>query len=279
MGAMQVFVVDMIDALEELLEESSRLLTSLGTEPVPGSVAANERLEWRDGDDVATAHNLGLFLLESGGDHAFALARALRPPQYLAIASWTCARAALESAAYGLWVMDPSITLRDRVARGFACRHESYLQFSRAAAASGDADGVAKIADIIDSLEARACELGYSRLHNTKRKRIGVGVRYPGATDCIRDQLDMEYEYRLFSGVAHSLPSSVMQVCFRPVAGVELAVEKHLPPEYAAYLLRRTTHALVMVINARLVLYGHNIGDFAPAVARAYSRMLAQPPS
>lgn len=276
---MKVSVVSMIDALEELLEDASTLLTSLGPDPVPGSVAAMERLEWREGDEPETAHSLGLFLLETAGDHAFALARALRPPEYLAIAPWTCARAVLESAAYGTWVMDPSATLRERVGRSFACVYVSHEQFRRAAVAANDADGVHTITGMIDSLEGRAVQSGYPRLSDRRGRRLGVGVRYPRATDCIREQLDMEYEYRIFSGVAHGLPSSVMQVCFRPVDGAQPAVQKHLQPEYAAFLLRQSTRAVVGVMNARLTLYGHNVEDFAPAVARAYSRMLPQPPS
>ena len=67
-------------------------------------------------DPVTTAYGIGQVRLRASQDHLLGAAHALLyPSKHSAL---VLARASLEASAYGYWILDPEITVEDRIVRG-----------------------------------------------------------------------------------------------------------------------------------------------------------------
>src|SRR5664280_2791765 len=100
-------------------------------ETKPGSLCAVERTTsesgpnglWTD-EPPHTAFSVVNLKLIAAKDHLLALRRLLEPPVTL-FGPMTMARASVEASAAAYWLLDPTISVRDRVARSLADRLRS----------------------------------------------------------------------------------------------------------------------------------------------------------
>ena len=117
-------------------------------------------------------------------------------------------------------MLDPAIDAEARIKRTFAVRFdgmEQDLKFARVMSQPlQDHDDIKKqIADV----ERDAVALGYPKLRDKKNRRIGIGVRMPAATEIVREVLDEEGAYRIFSAVSHGQAGTIRQLSYSRVPG------------------------------------------------------------
>ena len=185
-------------------------------------------------------------LVESGGQHMTAFVKTITEPME-PIVSFTCIRSMLEPCARAAWLLDPAINAEIRIKRTFAVRFdgmEQDLKFARAMNQPlHDQNNIKKR---IAEVERAAVALGYKKLRNKKNRRTGVGVRMPMATEIVREVLDEEGAYRIFSAVSHGQAGSIRQLSYAPVSstgskvqlggGLERTFEMTVKPELIAWL-------------------------------------------
>ena len=106
----------MIDTINHLFDETGRLFNQYQNEPASGSIAAQEIASFASPQLVRDVHYRGAMSMEAAADHLVSFADLMTPPAKT-IASWTCVRGLLESAAIGIWFLSPDIDVRERVAR------------------------------------------------------------------------------------------------------------------------------------------------------------------
>lgn len=112
---------------------------------------------------------------------AYALTRSCDP-----ITSCTLIRSSLEAAAVGAWVVDPTISTLERVARVYSIRYESIVQNVKVLRCSkgikqSDLDQTIARIDVI-ATDADACGVPVGRCKGGKV--TWVGTKKPSATEC-----------------------------------------------------------------------------------------------
>jgi len=120
-------VLMMLDATNRLFTETGNLFNQYQNEPSPGSIAAQELMNFPTPELVRDVHYRGVLSMESAADHLVSFADLLTEPSKT-VAPWTCVRGLLESAAIGIWFLGPDIDVRERVARCFAFRYIGFVQ-------------------------------------------------------------------------------------------------------------------------------------------------------
>lgn len=271
-----------IRSFGELVDLSRDFMASSGVRPAVDSPAAGERDSQKD-ENLWTSQFMGQLLVESTADHALALVRVLQQPT-LTLAPWTCCRAVLESAALGCWLMDAGVGPDVRIARSMALRYKAATETRKATHSNPASQSRQRALDYVESIEQQARSAGLEMI-SAKGRTVGVGCRIPLITDCIAGQLDMEFEYRILSAIAHSSPSLVMTLGFGLVSDDESTfLEKRLNPAYAAYLLLRTGEATVKVVSAWGQLLGHDLVVYSSHSDAILARILSnssigEPPS
>lgn len=84
--------------------------------------------------------------------------------------------------------------------------------------AAGDSqDTLDEIEKRIDEVEVTAHGCGYSRLVDSKGRRIGIGRRMPGATEIIEEVRGEEAMYRLLSAIVHGHAWAHLRIGHTPV--------------------------------------------------------------
>src|SRR5215207_2228019 len=109
-------VLRMIDAVNRLFSETGNLFNQYQNEPAPGSIAAQERMNFPTPELVRDVHYRGMLSMEAAADHLVSFADLLAEPSKT-LAPWTCVRGLLESSAIGIWFLTPDIDVHERVAR------------------------------------------------------------------------------------------------------------------------------------------------------------------
>ena len=199
-----------MSALKTLHDETASFFNQRGLNPTPDSQANSELSAFRT-KSVQTAYTQGKLLIEVSADQLIALFRSLTEP-VLTIAPWTSVRSILESSALAAWLLDPSISARDRVQRSFAFRFEGLSQQVKFARASGL--DTTKASSRIDDVETLALSLGFSRVQDVNGRRIGIGQQLPKMTDLIGSVLHEESTYRLLSAFTHAHSWAIQQLSF-----------------------------------------------------------------
>ena len=110
-------------ALQELHTESARFVQSHGPDPAEESPATRDISEYPRAESVHTVYGQSLALIEIAADQLTAFMKVISPP-YETIAPWTCVRSLLEAAALASWLVEPQLSVRDRVERSHAFRYE-----------------------------------------------------------------------------------------------------------------------------------------------------------
>ena len=219
--------------------------------PVPGAPADAEMKAFVRSESVQTAYSYGLIALESAGDHLAAY-DALVLMQAFSMAPLTCLRGLLEAAAVASWQLDPSIGVRDRVARNLALRFATLTMQRKVANAKSDTAGVHTVDTKIECLEELAIELGYLPIRDKKGRRDGVGCRKPNVSDMLESEFDFRSAYRPLSALAHADPIALFQVGF---SGVERASGVAFARKAVNTQLQRDLLASATLLYARPVWY------------------------
>jgi hypothetical protein len=202
-------------AITMLLDRTASFLKTVPTQPVAGSLLQSELTTASRPESITTALSIGDLALEFAADHLSALEKLVVEP-IETMPCFTSIRSMLEMTAIGAWVLDPSISSQERVARVYAIRFEAIdqqLKFGRCI--SVNATEIQKLETRTIDLENEAVGLGYQPIRNKKNAIIGIGTPMPGATDMIRDVLNDEWMYRLLSGVAHGHHWAIIQLGFQ----------------------------------------------------------------
>lgn len=187
-------------------------------DPVPGSPFAGELSAAKRRESLSTARSIAAMLFESGGEHMMAFVNSIRAPM-LPIACWTCIRSMLEPCARAAWMLEPGIGAETRIQRTFAIRFDGMdqdLRFARAMhQPPKEQDNIKKR---IEDVERDAVGLGYPKLRDKRNRRIGIGMKMPLATEIVREVLDEEGAYRIFSAMEHGQTGTIRQLSYAAVS-------------------------------------------------------------
>ena len=222
---------------------------------------------------LLNAYGEGNLLLESAGDHAFALTRLLVEP-VTAVAPWTCARGGLEAAALSCWLLEVSVSPRKRVGRSYAYRYDGLREQEKLARASGDQTSLERVVKRIDEVEQQAVELGYQPIVNKHGERVGIAEIMPSKTACIEIAVGQETFYRILSAMAHSQLSALIQLgflAFDPT--IPTLRRKGMNADAAAVLLLTAADSLTKPLWARAQLFGLDCARLTQIFARRYGEM------
>lgn len=264
---MPVYVENIRDAVKQFHDDTGEYVNSFSQIPEDDSPAGRQLSIW-EGEEIRTAFAQGSLLLESTAEHMVSTARLLEEP-IQTVSPWTCARGSLESAAFGCWLMDPTIDARQRAGRTFAFRFEGVNEQLKVARLAGSDAAVKRGEARLQSIEDRATELGFGLLRDGRARRIGIAVRMPSATGCIAQELGMEFEYRVFSSVAHSQPGAISMLAFEATdLGEPTLLEKSLSPAAATFIMARSAQALHRIVRTRATFMGHDTTALDAAVER-----------
>lgn len=204
----------MHSGLKQLRYDISQFLQSAGYSPDANSQASKELADSPKPEFVHAVQCQGAFQNEIAADHLTAFLKTITNPVET-IAPWACARSLLETSALASWMLDSTIGMRERVARGFAHRYEGLEQQVKFSESAGlDSNNARKR---IDKVEADAIALGYARVLDRHGKRIGIARRMPSTTDLINDVHHKADTYRLLSAFAHGHHWAIQTVAFKLV--------------------------------------------------------------
>ena len=282
---------DCVEVIRLFQESVAPIYRAAGADPQQGSIADEELASTSSKELLETAFSQSGMLTESAADIAYAFTKSLTDPVQT-IAPWTLARAVLEPAALGLWLLDLSITATVRLQRSFAFRFEGLLQqqrFCRSVDQATIADAVGKrIADV----ERKAIAAGFKPLWDKGGKRPGIGLVMPNVTDIVAQTLSREWLYRILSGAAHGHFWALNNLSFELVAskgatfqtetrsGVKVhQMEKGLSPLNVQGLSAEVLRSLSMLIWARFRLFGWDRTSLEQLLEDSFDRMGIRNPS
>ncbi|WP_090800972.1 hypothetical protein [Asanoa ishikariensis] len=133
------------------------------------------------------------------------------------------ARSVLESAGFAYWLVDPQITVRQRVARTYLHFWEAASTAVKNAAAVGSAQSIAGAQAHLASILTRVDDLGLGH-RKTKGKTTIGGEQLPSKTDRVAAVLagpvrgEHAIVYSLYSGVAHGEMTGILSRRLHPPA-------------------------------------------------------------
>lgn len=258
-------VVTMTDSINHFFNETGRLFNQYQNEPTPGSIAARERATFASPESVKDVHYRGVLSMEAAADHLVSFADLLTQPAKT-VAPWTCVRGLLESAAIGIWFLNPDIDVQERVARCFAFRYTGFVQQMKFFQAANEASRIDDVRRRMSKVENDAVSLGYPRLVDKKGKINGIAKQMPTITELIGATLDRESEYRMLSGVAHGHHWAIHQTGFKVIdvpgsGGSEKALEKHVNPEFVLFAACVAVTSFAKLIWSLWRLYGWSLRE------------------
>ena len=171
------------------------------------SLAATEAVATADGAVSALLLRARLPVL-AAGDHLKALARILTPP-VLTASPWTVTRTVLEATARASWLLNPSLSATERMARHLVLEYEESRELPKRARALKSPLSPKEIEVIRQradrELSTKAQILGIPLKHGKSGRisMIGATPTSVRSTDIIRDEFDEELYYRVLSGAEH----------------------------------------------------------------------------
>lgn len=231
------------EALTTLYKGIRPLRGEVAGDPVTGSLFARELADSRYRESLASARSIAMMLLESAGEHMMAFVKTITEPVE-PIACWTCIRSMLEPCARAAWLLDPVIGANQRAGRTFAIEFDGMdqdLKFARAMQQPWE-----EIKSRIEEVEREALRMGYRKLRDKRNRRTGIGLRMPAATEIVREILDEEGAYRIFSAVSHGQAGTIRQLSYAAAPGNRATTwigsaattpfRKHVDPDRMAFL-------------------------------------------
>lgn len=254
--------INAVKMVQQLHDKTGEFFELQGLDPNSNSIAAKEIQTFKRPKSVFTAHSQGVSLIDIAADHLIAFTKTITEPAQ-SVAPWTITRSVLEASALSSWLLDTKINAHERVKRSLALRYEGLSQEVKFIQSLGQsADTVNKR---IEEIELMAEELGFPKLRNKRDERIGIGQVMPNVTEIIRDALNEESYFRLYSAVAHSHHWAYHQLSYRKVDDMILQedntvlFEKHLSVELVWWLCVKVVHYFSQPIRYKCELYGFDL--------------------
>lgn len=275
--------VKALQGVEELHDKTADFFNSQGLEPKSDSPAAKELQAFKRPESLLTAYGQGTGLIEVAADHLIAVTKTLTEPAQT-VAPWTTARVVLEASALSCWLLDTKITARVRVGRSLSFRYEGLIQQKKFVKAIG-----VKTDDVnlrIEEVEAMAESLGFAKLRSKKSgDRTGIGQIMPSVTEIIRDTLQEEANYRLFSAMAHAHHWAYTQLSFKKAGETAVMnnkvffMEKHISLETVLWLCGVVARCLAQTIKHQCELFGWNTARLNIILDDAFHKIGIRPGS
>lgn len=178
--------------------------------PSQGSLIDQQSHDPTFGPYAKEAFNLVVAALVVTEDHMTGIRRLIGPPAATVFTQQVALRAALEAAARGMYLSDPSINARQRAARYLNERVRNITQSLKMARGLNAQDDVDRFQQRLDHLWNVGQALGFRILTNSRGKKEAIEVRTPSATDLLAtlfESLNPEIGgliYRQYSAVAHA---------------------------------------------------------------------------
>lgn len=251
-----------VNMVQQLHDKTGTLFESQGLDPNNNSIAANELQNFKRPKSVLTAYSQGGSLIDIAADHLIAFTKTITEPAQ-SIAPWTITRSVLEASALSSWLLDPKIETHERVKRSLALRYEGLSQQAKFLQSIGQSTEIIK--KRIDEIELMAGELGFPKLRNKEDERTGIGKVMPNVTEIIRDTLNQESNFRLYSAMAHSHSWAYTQLSYRKVdEGISqesdtVLFEKHLSLELVWVLCGSVARYFSQPIRYKCELFGFDL--------------------
>lgn len=203
-----------VTMVQQLHDKTGAFFESQGLDPNINSIAAKELQIFKRPKSLFTAYSQGVSLIDVAADHLMAFTKTITEPAQ-SIAPWTNARSVLEASALSSWLLDTKIDSYERVKRSLALRYEGLSQEAKFIQSTGQS--IEDVNKRIEEVELIAEELGFSKLRNKKDECIGIGQIMPNVTEIIRDTLNEESYFRLYSAMAHSHHWAYTQLSYRKI--------------------------------------------------------------
>jgi hypothetical protein len=254
----------------------AQIYQQYGSQPASNSQALQEQSSFPNKMLIADVHSKGILSIESAADHFMGFAYCLTPPANI-YAPLTCVRAVLESSALAAWFLDPKIDAKERVGRDFAFRYVGFEQQIKICRINNEQTKIDQLEQRIIKVEQDATDLGYPQVLNSKKRRIGIAKLMPSITDLIRDALDQEFAYRLFSGVAHGHTWALLRMGLIETDG-QNSVEQHTFEKHLNLSILLFTTNIAITSMARVLLYlcklyGWNLKEVENLLDTTYTRL------
>jgi hypothetical protein len=247
-----------------LVGELRELFRSFGRDYRPESPAASEAQLLNDMEIALGVVGQAAFLYESISDHVVATARILGDP-IQSIAPFSLVRASVEVSSICCWILDPTLTALNRVARSFALRRKG-LEGQETIIRENPQTDDGRLAERYAYLERKEKQYGIEK----------VGM--PSTTDLVAFWFGGRHYYRLASAVVHGHPWVISQVGFErsdaeAVAKGTVFLEPTLKPSFILYLLMLALDALARAAWLRTLYSGHDRDRMARVLEKAYDDM------
>jgi len=267
--------MEAVQMTQQLLDETSLFFNAQQMEPNSGSIASTELQGFSRPDSVLAAYSQGSLLIEVAADHLIGFLKAFTEPAQ-SIAPWTIARSVLEASALASWLLDTKIDTHARVKRSFAFRYEGLIQQQKFTQVSGLKTEVAKVEKRIEEVEELAESLGFVKLRSDKGKRTGIAQIMPSVTEIVRDTLNEEANYRLYSAMAHAHHWAYLELGFRKAGKNDfrenqvVLMEKYLSSNTIWWLCSNVIHYFVKPIKYKCELFGWDLQQLNTTIDNVY---------
>lgn len=239
----------MIEAIGRLHDDIASYSNDHLGKNFPEAPATAEAKAYPDPEMIAIADSQGRMLVDVAADHLIAFTKTMTDPVQT-FAPWVSVRGVLEASAIAAWIMDPTINSKERVGRSLALRHEGLsesVKFLRAAKV--DQAEIVRAEKRIDEVEASAIRVGFTKVQDKNRKRIGIGRRMPSVTQLISQVFNEEPTYRLLSAMTHGHSWALQKLGYtiHEDDGVSshVKLKQHVSPDSVGYLSVKTLRAFV----------------------------------
>lgn len=269
-----------VNMVKQLHDKTGAFFESHGLDPNNNSIAAKELQAFTHPKSLFMAYSQGVSLIEVAADHLIAFTKTITEPAQ-SIAPWTITRSVLEVSALSSWLLDTKINSHERVKRSLALRYEGLSQQAKFVQSLGQSTEI--VNKRIEKYELIAEELGFSKLRNKKNERTGIGQIMPSVTEIIRESLNEESYYRLYSAMAHSHLWAYSQLSYRKVDEMNsqeddaVLVEKHLSLELVWWLCVKVTHYFSQPIKYKCELYGFDLESINTIISDVFKGIGAPP--
>ena len=276
--------LESITVVNEFMKETSNLWNQYEHRPLPNSQAVKELAVFLRPESIGTAYSQGIVLIEVAADYIFAVIKTLSEPAQT-IAPWACARGALESSALASWLLDTSISTKERVKRSLAFRYEGFDQQRKLAETTNGKFNPQVVISRTNEVELLALELGYKKILDKNGKRNGIGQVMPSITDIVTKMLKKEKDYRLLSAMVHAHPWALQNFGFIKAQDNQMILEnvkgayfeKHISPDSIFFLCITSVTSLSQALLMNFSLFGYDTKPLAMVIDNAIKKI--QPPN
>jgi hypothetical protein len=227
---------------DEYLEVTKSLI-NLKNDPELNSQANSELVDPIYKNHIASSIAMIISLREIAADNLMGIQRLLISP-IMSFAPFVLFRGLVEVAALSLWFSSTSLNAKERTERYFIYRHDSLIQQIKFINSDENHEKTIEIQQNLEKLKNNAEAIG---LNITTRHSDKIIIKQmPKRIEIIKDMLDAESTYRLFSAISHGQHWAYFSSSFKKgQTNVEIypgikggIIEKNIEPIALIYLCK-----------------------------------------